>query len=413
MNHMHRAILLIAPIVFGIIHSCKNEVYQWRGPDRDGIYHDTGLLDQWPENGPELLWISEGLGRGYAAPVITEDQIFVNGEQEGKSYLFAFDMDGNQLWKSPNGEEFLGEGFSSTYPGARSTPSVLGNLVYTSSGRGRIACFNKSSGKEKWAVSIVDDLGGVIGEFGYSESVAVDKENVYCFPGGAETNMVALDRFSGETVWTSELFRDTFAYGSPVLIDLPSRKVLIHTSRHYLFAIDRKDGALLGSIPLEGYEYDGEHCNTPVYSNGYIYFVANDTEGQGAMRLKFSDDGESITEVWRHKGILNNFGGLLVVNDHLLTTVKGNWLLSLEPEKGAITDSLKVATGSLAFADDKIFCYGNNGEISLVRYIENRLEIAGQLKIDGGTGHHFSYPVLASGIMYIRRGDALMAYKVK
>ncbi len=183
---MNKTIIVISLLAFGLSHSCKNNVYQWRGANRDGIYHETKLLDQWPEEGPELLWVSKGLGRGYAAPVITEDQIFVNGEQEGKSYLYAFDLEGKQLWRSPNGEEFLGEGFSSTYPGARSTPTVMGKLVYTTSGKGRIACFDKSTGTEKWTVNIVDDLGGELGYFGYSESVAVDNEKVYCYPGGAE-----------------------------------------------------------------------------------------------------------------------------------------------------------------------------------------------------------------------------------
>ena len=102
-----------------------------------------------------------------------------------------------------------------------------------------------------------------------------------------------------------------------------------------------------------------------------------------------------------------------MVDDHLLTTVKGNWLLSLEPESGAISDSIKVATGSLAMADNKIICYGNNGEVSLIPYGVDNPKVTGKLKIKDGSGHHFSYPVVANGIMYIRRGDALMAYQIK
>lgn len=410
---MKNTIIAFSLVIFGLTQGCKHNVAQWRGIDRDGIYHETGLLDQWPENGPDLLWVFEGIGRGFAAPVVSKDKIFVNGEQEGKSFLYALDLEGNLLWKSPNGNEFLGEGFSSTYPGARSTPTILGNLVYTSSGKGRIACYDASSGEEKWAVSILDDLSGELGEFGYSESVAVDENNVYCFPGGAEINLAALDRFTGLTVWSSEVLKDTFAYGSPVLVDLPARQILITTSRHYLFSVDRSNGELLGSYELEGYEYDGEHCNTPVYADGHIYFVGNDDEGQGAVKLELSQDGESIKEVWRNKEIKNNFGGLVTVNDHLFTTVKGNWLISLEPENGTVADSIKVATGSLIYSDNKFICYGNNGTINLVSYNQGKLIITGKLKIKEGTGHHFSHPVLANGIMYIRHGNAIMAYRVK
>ncbi len=409
---MKRPTIVFLLVILGMSQGCKYDMAQWRGPERNGIFQESGLLEQWPDEGPELLWTYEGLGRGYAAPAVMGDKLFVNGELEGKAFLFVIDTDGKLLWKSPNGEEFLGEGFSSTYPGARSTPTVMGKLVYTSSGHGRIACFNTSSGGEKWALSIVDDLGGEVGYFGYSESLAMDEDHVYCFPGGTETNFAAIKRFNGKIAWASEALKDTFAYGSPVLVDLPQREILITSSRHHIFSLDRKSGELLGSYGLENYEYDGEHCNSVIYEDGHVYFVANDVGGQGALKLKLSEDGKTFTELWRNPEILNNFGGFLLLNDQLYTTVKGNKLLGLEPENGNVTDSLKVASGSLAFADNKIICYGNNGTVNLVSYSEDKMEITGKLKVKGGSGHHFSHPVLANGVMYIRHGDALMAYKV-
>jgi len=386
---------------------------QFRGAMRDGIFHETGLLNQWPDEGPELLWVYEGLGRGFASPAVSTDKLYINGEQEGNSYLFALDLEGKLEWKSPNGKEFLGEGFSSTYPGARSTPTLYGNLVYTTSGEGQIGCFDASSGKEKWTVNIVENLGGVRGYFGYSESVAVDEENVYCFPGGASTNLAALDRFTGKMVWTNSVLKDTFAYSSPVLIDLPERQILMTTSRHYLFTVDCSSGQLLASYELEGYEYDGEHCNTPVYNEGMIYYVANDLPGQGAIKLKLSEGGKSIRELWRNNEIRNNFGGQIAVNGHLFTTVKGNRLVALDPDNGTLVDSLKVATGAIIYTDNKFIIYGNNGTINLVGYNENQLKQAGQLKVKEGSGHHFAHPVVANGVLYIRHGDALMAYNIK
>jgi outer membrane protein assembly factor BamB len=410
---MSKTLTIIALLGSVLIQGCKQEVYQWRGTNRDGIFQETNLLNQWPEEGPELLWIYEGLGRGYAAPSVSQDKIFINGESEGNSYLFALDLEGNLLWKSANGKEFLGEGFSSTYPGARSTPTVLGKLVYTSSGTGQIGCFKTSSGKELWGVSIMDYLDGELGEFGYSESVAVDDKHVYCYPGGASTNLAALDRTTGKIAWTQSALRDTFAYSSPVLVESSGHSILMHTSRHHLFTLDPGNGELLASYELEGYEYDGEHCNTPVYADGYIYFVGNDIPGQGAIKLQLSADGKEIKEIWRNQKIKNNFGGLISVDGHLFTTVKGNRLVDLDPETGVVADTLKVATGSIIYADNKFIIYGNNGRCNLVNYQEGEMEIGGEFKVKGGTGHHFSHPVLAEGIMYIRQGDALMAYRVK
>ena len=360
-----------------------------------------------------MLWVFEGLGRGYAAPAVSSDGLYINGEQEGNSSLFALDLDGKLRWKSPNGKEFLGEGFSSSYPGARSTPTVYGKRVYASSGQGQIGCFDVSNGKELWSVNISEDLGGILGEFGYSESVAVDEELVYCFPGGTSTNLAALDRFTGKVAWTQSALRDTFAYGSPVLIDLPERQVLMTTSRHHLLTVDRSNGKLLASYKLEGYEYDGEHCNTPVYSDGLIYFVANDVPGQGAVKLQLSENGEIIRELWRNNKVLNNFGGVVAVDGHLFTTVKGNRLVALDPENGTVVDTIRVATGSIIFTDNKFIIYGNNGTVNLVGYDQKQFEAAGQLKVKEGSGHHFSHPVVSNGILYIRHGDALAAYSIK
>jgi outer membrane protein assembly factor BamB len=240
----------------------------------------------------------------------------------------------------------------------------------------------------------------------------VDKDLLYCFPGGATTNLAALDRFTGRIVWSSGVLSDTFAYGSPVPVDLPDLPVLITTSRHHLFSVERESGKLLGAYALEGYEYDGEHCNTPVYDDGQVYFVGNDVEGQGAVKLELSRDGQHFKEIWRNEKIKNNFGGLVVVNGHLFTTIKGNWLVSLDPENGTVTDSLKVDGGSVIFADNKFICYGNNGTVNLVSHEDGKLAIRGELKILEGTGHHFAHPVVADGVLYIRHGNALMAYRI-
>jgi outer membrane protein assembly factor BamB len=414
---MKNIAITISILFLGLAHGCTqdntHESAQWRGAMRDGIFQETDLLDYWPDEGPELLWVFEGLGLGFAAPAVTKDGLYINGEHEGNSYLFALDLEGKLLWKSRNGKEFLGEGFSSTYPGARSTPTVYNNLIYTSSGQGQIGCFDSAKGKKQWSVNIADDLGGILGYFGYSESVAVDEKHLYCFPGGASTNIAALDRLTGKVAWTQSALRDTFAYGSPVLIDLPDRQILMTTSRHHLFTLDRGNGDLLASYKLEGFEYDGEHCNTPVYKDGYIYYVANDIPGQGAIKLKLSEDGENISELWRNNRVLNNFGGQIALNGQLFTTIKGNKLVALDSENGSVADSLKVATGSIIYTDNKFIIYGNNGSVNLVNHEQDQLEIAGQFKVREGTGHHFSHPVVANGVMYIRHGNALMAYRIK
>ena len=420
MKHLPLKNLVIALLgvtaTVGMYLSCKSEkplkIYEWQGPNRTGIYNETNLLDEWPENGPEMLWMAKGLGKGYAAPVISDDKIFINGEQDSLSYLFAFDFNGNLLWKSQNGKEFMGEGFSATYPGARSTPTVVNDLVYTSSGHGRIACFDTSSGKEKWARDLYKEYSAEVPFFGYSESLLVDESKVYSFVGGEATNMAAFDRFTGEMVWSSEALIDTFSYCSPIFVELPERKIIVTHSRHFLFAVDSETGEALGSVPLIGYEWDGEHCNSPLFADGFIYFIGNDEKGQGALKIEIAENGEKLNLLWFNNKINNNFNGYVKVGDGLFTTVKGNWLKKLDTETGLVMDSIKTATGSVIFANNKFYSYGMNGDMSLIQTNNNELNVVSTFKVKEGDGHHFARPVIANGVLYIRQGNALMAYKI-
>ena len=414
--YLRNMIIFFAILSLGII-ACKNVyppgISQWRGENRDGHYNESNLLDTWPENGPELLWSYEGLGLGYAAPVVTKDKLFINAEIDSLSYLCAFDLDGNLLWKTQMGREFMGEGFSSTYPGARSTPTVLGDLVYTLSGKGRIICCDVSSGDLKWELDMVMDLDGYQPYFGIAESLALDNNNVYCYPSGQTNNIVALNRFTGETVWSTAAMKDTASFCSPIFIDLPDRKIMVTMSHYYLLGIDIKDGKYLWNYELKGYEAEGDHCNTPVYYDGFIYQVIGDRKSQGTVKLKLASDGTSVSEVWFNDRVKNNFDGFIMQNNLLFTTVRGNYLKALELEKGTVVDSLKISNGALIFSDDKFICYGRNGEVSLVNYEDGKLNIGGSFKITLGSKQHFSHPVLAEGVMYIRHGSVLMAYKVK
>lgn len=331
-------------IVCLVSQTWSQTIYQWRGTDRDGKYTETLLLKQWPEKGPQLLWFTGELGAGFAAPVVTADKVLVNGVVGADSYLFAFDLKGKLLWKSPNGKEFTGEGYSANFPGARPTPTVADNLVYTSSGLGRIACFDAANGKEKWAVDMVKDLKGYLNDFGYAESFVTDDKNLYCFPGGSTTNIAALDRFTGKTVWTAKALGDTTHFCSPILVNLPSRKIFVSVSRRWLFAVDCKNGELLWKYKV-AYKYDGDHVNSPVYEAPYLYWVSGDENGNGSVKLELAADGKSVKEIWGNPQVRNSFGGFLVVDGKLIVTTENKNLNVLDPAKGTVADKTKAPYG--------------------------------------------------------------------
>ena len=207
---------LFALLLLNTLPGQCQEILQWRGTERSGVYYETGLLKTWPEAGPQLLWEFDGLGNGYGSPVITKTNIFVNGETDTTSYLNALDLSGKFLWKSRIGKEWI-----INYPGSRSTPTIMDDLVYLTAGWGQLACLEAKSGKEKWSVNLMADFHGPVPRFGFSESVLVDGDIVFCSPGSPDTNVVALDRFTGKIRWICKGAGEMTAYCSPMMIRLP------------------------------------------------------------------------------------------------------------------------------------------------------------------------------------------------
>jgi outer membrane protein assembly factor BamB len=407
---MMRFLAIFSFFLFASLLVKAQETSQWRGIHRDGIYQEQHLLTSWPKEGPELRWTNENIGEGFGSVAAASDMLFLNGKIDSLSYTLALDLNGNLIWKTPNGPEFKGDGYAANFPGARSTPAVVNDLVYVSSGMGRIACLEKHTGKEKWAVDMLHEFKGIMNQHGYSESLLVDDAHVYCLPGGPEQNVVALDRFTGNVAWTSKAMADTVSYCSPLLVKLPARNILVTFSGHYLLGLDAKTGKLLWSHEQAFHIYH-QHCNTPIYADGCIYYIAG--EGNGAVKLELSDDGSAIREVWRNPDIKNVFGGFVKINDYLFTPDRNQRIKCLDTKTGHVIDSLKVNKGSLIYADGMLFCYSDNGDVNLITLTGTRMELISKFKCTKGTKEHFAHPVISRGMLYIRHGKALMAYNIK
>ncbi len=411
---MKNSRLIILFFLFAECFPAKSQTLsQWRGVNRDGIYSDQNLLKIWPASGPKMLWLTEGIGNGYGSPVVADGKLFINGEIDSISHVFAFDLNGKLLWKTPNGSEFFGEGYSGSFPGSRSTPTVYNDLVYVSSGNGRIACLEAGSGKEIWTVDIVKDLGGKVNMFGFSESLLLDGNYVYCYPGGEEAGIVALDRFSGKEAWKSKALSDPASYVSPFMIKLQERNVLVTVSHNYLLGVDARNGDLLWSFKEDSVKLEGEYSNTPVYSEGFLYNVSGVEKGTGAFKLKVSPDGNSVNEIWRNGKVKNAIGGFIIINQYVYCTSDDNKLKCIDVKSGNVVSTLPHLRGSLIYADDHLYCYSDNGRVSLIKINGAAMEEVSQFRIEKGAKEHFAHPVIADGVLYVRHGNVLMAYEIK
>lgn len=411
MTMIKQALKTTTFLVLVIFTSCSQapEKAQWRGENRDGIFNETGLLASWPDKGPALLWENEDIGDGYGSPAVTSDKLYVNGEIDSTSHLFAYNLDGTLAWKSPNGKSFTGDGFSSSFPGSRSAPTVIGDLVYAISGLGRVACFETITGTEKWSTHLVDDYNGKPNYFGYAESPLIDENKLFCFPGNKDTNIIALDRYTGKPLWISKALSDTVSYCSPMLISLPNRKILVTFSIHNLLGLDAETGELLWSHNQKVTRFN-QPSNTPVYKDGFIYYAQRD--GNGIVKLELSQDGSSIKEVWRKDNEGNTFTSFVIHKDKLYTSSHQPKLKAFDINSGELSDTLKMKCGTLISDTDKLYCYADNGSVSMINTTDS-LNIISKFKIKKGTKEHFASPVIKNGVLYIRHGNALMAYDIK
>lgn len=400
----HLLIILSTAFLFACTGK-KDQISEWRGPNRSGIYNESGLLKQWPETGPKLLWTIDSVGRGYGSPVVAGDQIFINGEKDSTTYLRAFTLKGKLLWKTAFGQEWV-----KNFPGARSTPTVVGNLVYVSTGKGDIACIDKENGQIKWSLNMISDLQGKINMFGYAQSLLVNGDLVYCQPGGPENNVVALNRFTGEQVWSQKATGEIEAYGSPIIYKRGERDLLLTFSEMAFLGLDGQTGELLFINKMD--TAGNLHGNIPILDGDDLFYTEGD--GNRTVKFKLAKDGSSVTEVWRNRDFDNIMGGVVRLGDKIYGTGhRQMYFKCIDMKTGQVTDSLKMFRGSTIAADGMLYVYTEKGEVNLVAPNPDGMKIISSFKVTKGTNEFFTHPVINDGVLYIRHGEALLAYEIK
>lgn len=412
--NMKKTIVLISIALFAIATSFAQNNQQWRGIDRKGIYNEKNLLKSWSKDGPQLLWANEDVGNGFGSPVIAGDRIYIAGSTDSIANIYALDLNGKLIWKKDFGKEWI-----KTFPGSRSTPTIVDNLLYITSGIGNLFCLDAKTGDKKWSVDMLKDMHGRFTMHGHSESPLVFNDKVYLVPGGKDTNVVAFNRFTGKLIWICKGKGEKPGYNSPALIQIGKRNIIATFSGYALMGIDADSGELLWSHEQDNVPLDQRtpgngdtHSNTIWYENGFIYYIAGD--GNCAVKLELQNDGKSVKEIWRNKVVDNFMGGFIKTGNYIYscTNAQRN-LVAIDANTGLIADSLKCGIGNIISADGMLYYYNQKAEVNLIKVTGSKMEIVSSFKVTKGTKEHFAHPVICNGVLYIRHGKALMAYNVK
>lgn len=408
-NHLIYSLSLISLIAISCTNftNKKEDPTQWRGPNRDGIYYEQGLLKEWPEKGPSLLWEYSELGRGYSSPVIVKDKIFINGTIDSMSYLFLFDINGNLLWKKDYGFEWM-----ETYPGVRSSPYIVEDYIYILSGLGELVCLYAENGETIWKMNLHSKYGAKTIQHGLSENLLIDGDVLYCTPGGDKHNIIALNRFTGDLIWSNTGNSEKSAYCNPILIEIRNEKFLITITDKSTIAIKAQTGELAWTYPMDGVKW-GIHANTPYYRDGYLFIM--DGYEVGSVMLKIAEDGKSAERVWKNEFMDETQGHSVVIGDNIYGSAETQRkLVCLDWKTGKIKFELeKYAPSTVISAENLLYVYTYDGKLSIVEPKENEFVVKGEITFDKKEGIHIAHPVIHKGRLYVRYMNKLMVYDIK
>jgi outer membrane protein assembly factor BamB len=407
---MNRAATLAAMVLVGSALPAQDWP-QWRGAKRDGKSTETGLLREWPEGGPKMLWSVDGLGAGFSTVSIVGETLYTTGyhRSEGTGYVYAIGLDGKLKWKKPYGPEYTRQ-----YPAARTTPTIDDGRGYVMSSVGRLLCFDAKTGEKIWSVDTFEKFGGRQIRWALAESPLIDGDNVICTPGGPDATLAALDKKTGKTVWTTKGLGDKSAYCSPIAFDRgPTRLIATVTENHFI-GVNAKDGTLLWKTPFRNRWQ--AHPNTPIYHDGCVYATAGYNHGGICMEL--SADGTGAKIKWTDKTLDTHHGNVILLDGCLygaswISNGKGNWVC-LDFKTGQVKyDEFWHHKGSIRYADGMLYLYDERGNVGLAKATPEKFQIISSFKVTKGKGQHWAHPVVAGGRLYIRHGDVLMAYDIK
>lgn len=388
---------------------------QWGGPNRDGKSADTGLLKEWPAEGPKLAWKATGLGKGYAGVSLAGDRLYTMGDKDQAGFIVALSAaDGRLLWSAKVGLPGAPDAPGWSYPGPRCTPTVNGHLVFAVDAWGQLICINGADGKEQWRKHFVKDFGGKPPTWGFSESPLVDSDQVVVTPGGKNGAMVALDKKTGRLLWQSKDFTDDAQYSSIVPAEIGGARQYVQLTAASVVGVSAKDGALLWRAERHG---NVAVIPTPIVAGNQVYVTSGYGAGCNLFNATSSDGKFSAEQVYANKAMANHHGGVVKVGDYLYGYSEGKGFICQNFKTGEIVwaEKDRIKKGCVSYADGMLYCRDeDNGTMVLLAASPAGYAEKGRFRQpDRAPEKAWPHPTIANGKLCLRDQDVLLCYDVK
>lgn len=397
---------------------------QWRGPDRNGLSSETGLLKDWRKTPPKLDWMSEGMGSGYASLSVSGNRIFTTGNfSDGQAVLAIDAADGAVVWKTSVTEVAPKHGAK----GSRSTPAIDGGRLYIVASNGAIVCLNKERGDIEWSKDFRKEFRGkMMSGWGFSESPMIDGDWVLCTPGGSDAMIVALNKVTGDEVWRSAMpsignrGNDGAGYSSIVVSNAAGVKQYVQLVGRGLIGVRASDGKFLWGY--NAIANGTANVPTPIPTGDFVFCSTGYGTGAALVKLSAEGDGVKAEEQYFLNGnqLQNHHGGMLLIGDYVYCGHKHNSGLPIcvrwKDGKVAWGGDFRGPGGgsaAIVYADGHIIFRYQDGKVALIEATPDEYRLKGVLTPEFQKGNSWAQPVVAGGRLYLREQDKLMCYSIK
>jgi outer membrane protein assembly factor BamB len=383
---------------------------QWRGPDRNDRSNETGLLQAWPDRGPELLWRNDNCGLGYSGFSVVGDRLFTMGQENQSQFVVCLNVgDGKELWRTPIGGSF-GNNWGD---GPRSTPTVDQGQVFALSADGTLAALSAENGTEQWSIQLTD-FGGNVPTWGYSESVLVDGDQVICTPGGDEGALLAVERATGKKIWQSAQVTAPPHYASPSAATIGGRRQVVQLLVNAVVGIDAESGSLIWQSDWPGRT---AVIPSPIIREDSVYVTSG--YGVGCKRLDIVDG--QAEAAWTNKVMKNHHGGVILIDDHLYGySDDAGWTCQDWATGERVWSEKRLGKGAIGYADGRLYCVGeSSGEVVLIEpspegwQEHGRFTLSPQTSRRKSDGRIWVHPVIANGRLYLRDQEIVYCFDIR
>ncbi len=385
---------------------------QWRGPKRDAVSTETGLLREWPKDGPKQVWKASGVGGGYASVAIADGRLYTLGDRRDGSYVICLDVtSGKEKWAAKVGRS-----------GSNSTPTVDGDLVVALSAVGDLACFEAKTGKELWRKNFKKDWGGKESDnWGCSEAPLIDGDKVVVTPGGRQATMVALNKRSGAEIWKGTVpGNPTAGHASIVVATVGGVRQYVNLTAGGVVAFDSKDGKFLWKYGDDG-KLAPNTANIPtcIVKGDRVFCSAGYGKGGALLQMVPSPGGVKVEEVWFERKLNNKHGGWVLVGDYLYGGRDDSPLVQCADWKtgDVVWEKKERSAGSgsaaIAYADGRLYVRYENGVMALVEASPKGFNEISAFKIPNSGGSSWSHPVVWDGKLFLKEQGNLYCYDIK